>query len=159
MTAPLYKADTGAAFLNSLVSPAAQTVLTFQSTATDYGLQLKKFRLAFNGVNASAPAVVCRLYVATFATAGTNTAGSVQQVGGRTQAATNMASNLNYTAEPTVKTYIDEFGLTPNGGTVIYDYPLGDEPDYFNSGAMGFGIEITPTAQVGFSATLWCTRI
>lgn len=111
-------------------------------------------------MTASNTPVLIRLFTCTFATAGTTTAGAVQQVLGRTIAATNMTSNLNYTAEPTVKSPFDEFSVTPNGGTVIYDYPLGDEPDYFNSGAMGFGIDMTtPSQTVGFIATLWVSRI
>jgi|SRR5579859_1772362 len=159
MTAPIYKVDSGATFWNSLASPALQTAMTVTSTATDYGLQLKKVRLGFNGVTASNTPVIVRLYVYTVATSGTSTASTPLQVSGRTIAATNMAGAFNFTAEPTVKAYFDEWSLTPNGGTVIYDYPLGDEPDYFNSGNMGFGLEITPAQQVGVTSSMWVTRI
>jgi len=165
MAQALYAVDTGTTFTNSLATPAVQTILAFASSATDHGLQLKKYRIGFNGVTASNTPVLCRIYSCTFASNGIGSAGSsqtIKQVAGRAIAATNMTAGSNWPAstEPTVKTYIgEEFSLTPNGGTILYDFPLGDEPDTFNSGGMGFGFEITPAQVVGFSAAMFFTRI
>lgn len=156
----LYSVGTGATFWNSLASPALQTAITVSSTATDFGLELVKYRLGFNGVTAANTPVLVRFYTYTQATAGTSTAGTIVQENGRAIASTNIASGFNFTVEPTVKTYTgDGFSVTPNGGSTIYDFPYGDEPDYFNSGNMGFGLEITPAQQVGVTATLWFSRI
>lgn len=156
----LYQVQTGTTFWNSLASPALQTAVHINSTATDFGLQIVKFRLSFNGVTAGNTPVLVRFYTDNGATAGTSTAGTITQSSGRVIAATNITAGYNYTAEPTTKTYLgDEYGLTPNGGTLVYDYPFGDEPDYFNSGNSSFGMEITPAQQVGVKATVWFSRV
>jgi hypothetical protein len=160
MAQTVYTASSGATFWNSLASPALQTAITAQSSATDHGIQVKKYRIGFNGVTASNTPVLIRVYTSTLATAGASSAGTVQQVLGRVIANGALSSNFNYTSENTVKTYTgEEWSLTPNGGTVIYDYPLGDELDYYNSGAMAIGLEITPAQQVGVAASVWFTRI
>lgn len=151
-----YAASTGAAPFTSLTT--AQTVLAIVNAATDCGVQLKKYRLAFNGVTAANPPVTVRFFSTGNTTAGTSTAGSITQSSGRTLAIANITCPLNYTAEPTTKAYFgDEFLLTPNGGTVIYDFPLGDEPDIGISSTLG--LEITASVAVGVSASFWFTRI
>lgn len=136
------------------------------TTATDFGLQLKKYRIGFGGVTASNTPVILRLCSSTGATNSTpgtgNTSGTagILQAAGRTIATTNMVGFYNSTAEPTVKTPIDELSVTPNGGTIIYDFPLGDEPDIFLSGNSWFLLDMTtPSQTVGVIATLWFTRI
>lgn len=163
MSQALYTAGTGAGFFTSLATPALQTAIGIFSTATDFGLQLKKYRLGFNGVTAANAPVSCRFFTCTFATNPPGTASTsavlTQELGLRI-ATTNITAAYNWTTEPTVKTYLgDVFSLTPNGGSDIYDFPYGDEPDNFVSGTTGFGLEITPAQQVGVLAALWFGRI
>jgi hypothetical protein len=157
MAQALYAASSGATPFTSLT--AAQTAIAVVNAGTDFGLQIKKYRIAFNGVTAANPPVTVRFFTTANSTAGTSSAATIQQVAGRVIATTNLTAAFNYTAEPTTKTYTqDEFLLTPNGGTVIYDFPLGDEPDTA-IGAATFGIEITASVAVGTSVALWFTRI
>jgi hypothetical protein len=155
MAQAVYITNTGAAPFTS--TAVAQTVLAVVNAGTDFALQLKKYRIAFNGVTASNPPVTVRLFTTNNATAGTSSAATITQSSGRALATTNITAAQQYTAEPTTKTYFDEFLLTPNGGVVIYDYPLGDEPDTALTSTMG--IEITASVAVGVSAALVFTRI
>ena len=83
---------------------------------------------------------------------------TITQLSGRTITLANITAAGGYTAEPTTKAYIgDGFLLTPNGGTVIYDYPLGDEPDIGTASTIG--IEITASVAVGTEVNLVFTRI
>jgi hypothetical protein len=151
-----YAASTGATPFTS--TTAVQTVFTVVSAATDCGVQLKKYRLAYNGTTATNPPVTVRFFSTNNATAGTGTALTIGQVSGRVLANTNITALGGYTAEPTVKTYSqDAFLLTPNGGTVIYDFPLGDEPDIGFTSTIG--LEHTASVAVGTEAALWFTRI
>lgn len=157
MSAPIYKVDTGASAFTSLTT--LQTAIGVTG-ASDFGLMLKKFKIGAAGVVATNPSGIVRLFSATFATnaPGTNSTTSAPvQVNGRTLAS-GCTGAYQWTTEPTVKTYVDEFPITPNGGTVMYDYPLGDEPDT-PALASGFGIEITFSVAVPISGTLWFCRI
>lgn len=157
MPAPLYKVDTGA---SAITIPAALTTAIGVQAGTDFGLMLKKVHVGLTGTNAANTPVTVRLFSATYATnpPGTSSTSSTPiQVSGRTLAATNMLGAYLWTAEPTVKTYIDSFAVTPNGGTVVYDVPFGDEPDTPALGS-GFGIELTPAQSVGLVGALWVAR-
>jgi hypothetical protein len=147
-----YSAATGAAV--ALVAATAKTVLAVTAPA-QFGVDLKKLRVGFDGVTASAVPVLVELCYSTFATAGTSTAGTVNQTYGRTIVA-GFTTAYNYTAEPTVLTPFDRWTLTPNGGLVIYDYPLGDTPDTAVSN--GFALRLTAPAAVNVNATLWFER-
>ena len=96
-----------------------------------FGVDLKKVRISFDGVTASAVPVLCELCRATFATnpPGTaSTAGAETQVYGRAIVA-GFTSAYAWTTEPTVLTPFEVIQLTPNGGVMVYDFPLGDTPD------------------------------
>lgn len=151
-----YAASTGATPFVSTTS--AQTAIALVNAATDCGLQIKRYRIAFNGVTAANPPVTCRFFTTNNATAGTSTALTIGQQSGRVFAIANITAAGGYTVEPTVKTYTqDAFLLTPNGGLVIYDFPEGQEPDIGASST--FGLEITASVAVGVEASLWFTRI
>lgn len=151
-----YTASTGTAPFTSLAT--LQTVVAVVNAATDCGVQLKKYRIAFNGVTAANPPVTVRFYTTGNTTAGTSTALTISQVSGRTFAIANITAAGGYTAEPTTKSYTgDEFLLTPNGGTVIYDFPLGDEPDM--GATSTYGMEMTASVAVGTVGSVWFTRI
>jgi hypothetical protein len=151
----IYGTSTGAAPFTS--TTAIQTVIAVVNAATDCGIQLKKYKISFNGAIATNPPVTVRLFSTNNATAGTSTAGTITRHSGLSVVTTNLSAAFQYTVEPTTKTYIDEFLLTPNGGTVIYDYPLGDEPEVGISSTLG--LEITASVAVGVAASLLFTRI
>lgn len=147
-----YSAAVGAAV--ALAAATAKTVLSVTAPA-QFGVDLKKLRVGFDGVTASAVPVLVELCYSTFATAGTATAGTVLQQYGRT-ITPGFTTAYNYTVEPTVLTVVERWTLTPNGGLVIYDYPLGDTPD--SAISQGFALRLTAPAVVNVNATLWFER-
>jgi hypothetical protein len=60
------------------------------------------------------------------------------------------------TTEPTVLTAFDSFLLTPAGGLVIYDFPLGDTPDTAVSN--GIVLRCTAPAAVNVRASFTFER-
>ena len=151
-----YATSTGTAPFTS--TAVIQTAVAVVNAGTDFATQLKKYRIGFNGVTAANPPVTVRFFSTANTTAGTSTALTITQTSGRVLATTNLTSAGGYTVEPTTKTYYgDAFLLTPNGGLVIYDFPLGDEPDTALTSTMG--MEITASVGVGTEAALWFTRI
>jgi hypothetical protein len=145
-----YSAEVGAAV--ALSAGVAKTVLSVIAPA-QFGVDLTKYRLSFDGVTASAVPVVVELV--TWTTDGTGTAGTVVQVYGRPITA-GFTTKYNYSAEPTTPTLVDRFSLTPNGGTVVYDFPLGTSPDTAVSNLIG--IRCNAPAAVNANATMWFER-
>lgn len=147
-----YSAAVGAAVALAAATP--KTVLSVTAPA-QFGVDLKKFRVAFDGVTAANSPVLVELCYSTAATAGTSTAGTVLQAYGRTITA-GFTSAYNYTVEPTVLTTLDRWTLTPNGGVVIYDFPLGDTPD--SAVSQGFALRLTAAQAVNVNGTFWFER-
>lgn len=147
-----YSAAVGAAV--ALSAATAKTVLAVLAPA-QFGVDLKKLRIGFDGVTASAVPVLVELCHLSGATAGTSTAGTVRQVYGRSITA-GFTTAYNYTAEPTALTIIDRWTLTPNGGLVVYDFPLGDTPD--SEVSAGFALRCNAPAAVNVNAALWFER-
>jgi hypothetical protein len=148
-----YSIVTGGAV--SLSASTAKSVLGIQAP-DEFGLDLKKIWWGFTGVTASEAPVVCELCYATFATnaAGTNSTAitsSVRQLYGRT-IAHGIVAGKTWTTEPTVLTVLTEIPLTPNGGSVLYDFPLGDSPDC--QPGEGFVLRFTAAATVSVRASL-----
>lgn len=141
----------------ALSAATAKSILGVMAPA-QFGVDLKKLRAAFDGVTSSAVPVLVELCYATFATnaPGTNsTSTTVDQVYGRSITA-GFTGAKNWTTEPTVLTPIDEWLLTPTGGLVIYDFPLGDTPD--SAVSNGFVIRCNAPATVNVRATMWVER-
>lgn len=138
----------------ALSAATAKTILGVISPA-QFGCDLKKFRVAFDGVTASAVPVLvelCRSTQASNSTAGTNnTSVTVNQIYGRAITA-GFTAGKTWTSEPTVLTVIDSWLLTPNGGLVLYDFPLGDTPDCDVSN--GFVLRCTAPAIVNVRASM-----
>lgn len=145
-----YSAEVGAAV--ALAAATAKTVLSVIAPA-QFGVDLLKYRIGFDGVTASAVPVVVELV--TWTTDGTGTGGTVNQVYGRSITA-GFTTKYNYTVEPTTPTLIDRFTLTPNGGLVVYDFPAGTTPDTAVSNLIG--IRCTAPAVVNVNATMWFER-
>jgi len=152
-----YSVSTGAAV--ALVATTAKTVLFVIANNANHGVDLKKYRIAFDGVTASAVPVFVEInYLtgATNVTPGTNnTTATVNQTYGRA-IASSFSAGYNSTTEPTVQSGVDSYMLTPNGGVVVYDFPLGDTPD--SAGSQGFCIRLTAPAAVNARCTMWFER-
>jgi hypothetical protein len=153
-----YSITTGGAV--ALTATTAKTILGVKSNAA-FGIDLKKFSVSFDGVTASAVPVLVEICYCTWATNGTmgtnNTSltSSVFQAYGR--ALTHgVTAGKTWTSEPTVLTPLREFLLTPNGGLVFYDWPLGDTPDC--ALGEGFAIRCTAPANVNVRGDLLWER-
>ncbi len=144
-----YSAATGAAVATGT---ALKTIMSVIAPA-QFGVDLKKIHMGFDGVTASAVPILVELWSAT--TDGTGTSGTVNQVYGRSITA-GFTTKYNYTAEPTTLTLLDSWTLTPNGGTLFYDWPLGDTPDCAVSNLMC--LRTTAAATVNCRATMWFER-
>lgn len=145
-----YSAEVGAAV--ALVAATAKTALTIIAPA-QFGVDFTKYRIGFDGVTASAIPVVVE--IVSWTTDGTGTAGTVNQVYGRSITA-GFTTKYNYSVEPTTPTLIDRFTVTPNGGTIVYDFPSGTSPDTAVSNLIG--LRFTAPAAVNVNCTMWCER-
>lgn len=155
MPAPVYSCPGGAAV--ALSAATAKTVIGAKAHANS-GLLWTKYRLAFDGVTASAVPVLVEEVYCTFATnaPGTNsTSITPVQILGRVLTA-GFTAAYNWTAEPTVITVMNSYLLTPNSGTLFYDVPLATEVD--TALGEGFGIRLTAPATVNARATLYVSR-
>lgn len=154
-----YSAGTTTVFTSAT---AAQTAVGVESTATDCGLALLAYRIGY-AASAAGTGITIRVGSATFATnaPGTNsTSVTPIQTSGRTIAATNITAGVNWTAEPTVKTYLGGgLVIQPFGGSLDEELGTDRELDTFVSGGMGFFLEHTPAAAVSTSAELIFCRI
>lgn len=149
-----YVITTGAV---SLVAATLKYVLGVQG-GTEFGVDLKKLRIGFNGTDATDAPVLVELCAVTFVTnpPGTNsTALTPVQAYGR-HAATGFLGGSNWTSAPTVVTLLEEVLLTPNGGTILYDWPLGDTPD--SALNQGFAVRCTAADAVSVRAAVWFER-
>ena len=146
-----YSIVTGGAV--ALSAATAKSVLGVKSHA-NFGLDLKKFKVGFDGVTASAVPVLVELCYATFATNSPGTASTSvtpAQIYGRSVTVGATAAKT-WTTEPTVLTVVQEWLLSPNGGLVMYDFPLGDTPD--SAVSEGFVIRCTAPAIVSVRASM-----
>lgn len=153
-----YTVSTSAAV--ALSAATAKTCLMVLSPA-QFGVDLKKFRVGFDGVTASAVPALVELVTSTNAsnstpgTGNTSESANIAQVYGRSITAGFTAFSAS-TSEPTVLTVIDRWLLTPNGGVLFYDFPLGDTPD--TAVSAGIGLRITAPATVNARASMWFER-
>jgi len=152
-----YTTATGAT-ATPLAAAAAKTCLCVIAPA-QFGIDLKKIRVSFDGVTATAVPVLVELMTSTLATNSTpgtnNSTGTVTQVYGRTITA-GFTSFYSSTVEPTVLTQIDHWWQDPNKSLVIYDFPLGDTPDTAVSN--GLVIRCTAPAIVNVRCAMWFER-
>jgi hypothetical protein len=139
---------------SALTAATPKTVLMVNAPAT-FGVNLLKLKVSFDGATSTAVPATFELVTSTLATAGTNTAVTVNQVGG-TAITAGFTAGTNYTVEPTVLTVIDRVTIPVYGGTVIEPFTPGQEP---NTGiSTGIGIRITAAAAVNCVATAWFER-
>jgi len=144
----------------ALSAATAKTALMV-ITPSSFGGDMKKIRIGFDGISATAVPVLCELVTSTNAsnsTPGTNNTtetSNIQQVYGRS-ITTGFTAFSASTTEPTVLTVIDSWLLTPAGGLLVYDWPLGDTPDWNVSA--GMGIRLTAPATVNARVAAWFER-
>jgi hypothetical protein len=155
MGAPIYSAVTGGAV--ALSAATAKTILGWKAHANS-SLLLLASRVAFDGVTASAVPVLVELVYSTWGanSPGTNsTSVTPLQKSGRVLTV-GATAGKTWTTEPTTLTVLEEQLLTPNGGLVIFNYPLGTEPDC--ALGEGFAIRCTAPATVNVRATMEVCR-
>jgi hypothetical protein len=159
MADALYSVSTNGAV--ALVAATAKTAL-FVLPPAQHGISLKKFSIGFDGVTASNVPVFWELNALTGATnstpgtGNTSQSASVAQLSGLRIASAFLAGSA-CTSEPTVQTYVRADLLTPNGGLLVYDIPLGDEPD--NIVSQGFCVRLTAPAVVNVRVDMVFKRI
>lgn len=153
-----YTVGTSAAV--ALSAATAKTVLAVLAPA-QFGVDLLKFSVGFDGVTASAVPVLwelCTLTAATNSTPGTgntNESSNIVQITGRS-ITTGFTAFSASTSEPTVLTRFLHNYLTPNGGLLLYDFPLGDSPD--SPVSQGFALRLTAPASVNARASFTFAR-
>jgi hypothetical protein len=148
---PGYSAGTEGAV--ALGAGTAKTIMGIKA-GTTFILDWRGYRVAFDGVTASAVPALIEPATCTFATNAPGTASTsttVKNPYGR-QVASGMTSAKTWTTEPTVVTAVDEFLLTPNAGLVIYDWPLGESPD--TGLGEGVGVRVTAPAIVNVRGSM-----
>lgn len=153
--APEYYCSTEGAV--ALAAATVKTVLGVKAHANS-GLLLKKVSIGFDGVTASAVPVYWELASCTWATnsPGTNsTSTTPRQSSGRVLTA-GFTSGKTWTSEPTTIVSIEDPLLTPNGGLVMYDWPLGTE--WESALAEGFVLRCTAPAIVNVRAVFKVSR-
>ena len=128
----------------ALVAATAKTVLQLATPSTRRA-KIKEITVSFKGVTSSDVPVLIRLQRQT--TAGTATSTTPVPEDGVDPAALCSAS-YNASAEPTSASEVPvkQWMLTPTGGTLVYQLPLGDEPALAVSTRFGL-IMTAPQAQ------------
>lgn len=143
-----YTATSGAV---ALAAATAKTVLNVIAPAT-FGIDLRSVAIAFDGVTASNVPVLVELCSSTQAGAGTTgSTPTILQGYGRAITA-GFTAGAGYSAEPTVLTVLDAWTLSPNGGLVIRDWPLGEGFDQDVS--KGLAVRLTAPAIVNSRVTM-----
>jgi hypothetical protein len=140
----------------ALSAATAKTCLMVIAPSS-FGIDLQKFRVEFDGVTASAVPALVELVTSTNAsnstpgTGNTSESSNITQLYGRS-ITTGFTAFSASTSEPTVLTVVERFLLTPCGGTLFYDFPLGTSPD--TAVSSGIGIRITAPATVNARASM-----
>lgn len=141
----------------ALTAATAKSVIGVSAPA-QFGVDLTKYRLSFDGATSTAVPVTVEICAATFATngPGTNsTSITPVQVYGRSITAGFTAAS-NWTTEPTVLTVVDAFTVAAYNGLVIYDAPFGSSVD--SPVSNGFVIRCTAPAGVNCRPSIWFER-
>jgi hypothetical protein len=139
----------------ALTGGTAKTIMYINAAAANQP-SITEFSVSFDGVTASAVPALIELVYGTKASNSTPGTGSttftpLQVRGWPAQASAQAAAN-NCTSEPTVLTAIKHWLLTPNGGLLVVQFPLGREPTGVASGTAisgnQIGIRVTAPAAV-----------
>lgn len=120
------------------LSAATAKTLVQVSTPASRRAALKEVAVGFNSTTTSHAPVLVQLRLQT--TAGTGTARTPIAEDAADPAAL-CSSAVNFTVEPTGGSILREWRITPIGGQLIYQFPLGDE------------IRLDPSQRIGLVAT------
>lgn len=137
----------------ALVAATAKTVIGVAAGSVNQP-SIVELGISFDGVTASAIPVLCEWVSGTNATnaPGTNsTSMTPKQVRGWPAQASQATAAYNWSAEPTVLEVFKKRLLTPNGGLLILQNPLGREPTAIVTAATQFkfvGHRLTAPATV-----------
>jgi hypothetical protein len=154
-----YRVGTSSAV--ALAAATAKTALMV-ITPSQFGCDLKKWRISFDGVTGGAVPVLWEIVRSTNAsnstpgTANTTESSNIVQTYGRS-ITTGFTAFSASTSEPTVLTVLDSGLLTPTGGLFVYDGPLGDT--FECDASAGLGIRLTAPAVVNARCSLLFERI
>lgn len=142
----------------ALSAATAKTILGAKAGAAA-GLLTRHVSVGFDGVTASAVPVLVEFGYCTFSanSPGTNSTGTTERQDFGRSLSADWTGGRNWTTEPTTITVLEERLLTPYGGLVVYDYPLGEEPD--TALAEGHVIRCNAPAAVNVRATQKVRRI
>lgn len=110
----------------ALSAATAKTVVNLIAGANDVPL-LTELSIGFDGVTASAVPVLVDLCYSTQGAAGTPGASPTPTLI-RGKGASGSTSGIDYSAEPTTLTAFKHWLITPNGGLLVLQFPLGREP-------------------------------
>ena len=145
----------------ALSAATAKTALMV-ITPSSFGGDLKKFRIGFDGVTASAVPVLWEIVRSTNATnstpgtANTSESSNIVQLYGRS-ITTGFTGFSASTSEPTALTVLESNLLTPCGGLLVYDFCLGE--GYECDVSSGLGIRLTAPAAVNARVSMVVERI
>src|SRR5262245_3989721 len=145
----------------ALVAATAKTCLMV-ITPAQFGRVLTWMTISFDGVTASAVPVLWEIVRSTNATnstpgtGNTSESSNIRQTRGRS-ITTGFTAFSASTSEPTVLTVIRRSLLTPAGGLLVYDFPLGREIECDVSA--GLGVRLTAPAAVNARVGLEFERI
>lgn len=137
----------------ALSASTAKSVIGARAHANS-SLYLSGYRLSFDGVTASAVPGLVEICYCTFGAngPGTNSTSVTPALKFGRSTTVGWTAARNWTAEPTTITVLEEIKLTPNGGTIVYDYPLQEEPDTALN--EGFVIRVTTGSTPNVRATM-----
>jgi hypothetical protein len=130
----------------SQAASAAETMWQLLAPS-DADVKLIEFGISFDGVTASAvPVDVDLLRQSTAGTA----SGATEVEWRTTGPAARVAATTVFTAEPTAADILASWQVTPNGGLLVVQYPLGREPVIVASERLA--LRVTPAAAVNITA-------
>lgn len=144
--------NTGSAAI--ALSAATGKTLWYVNAAANDDVSLCEMCVGFDGITAAVPALVELVY-GTKATNSTPNSGSTSftplQTRGWAVKAASSASANNCTSEPTALTSHRQWLLSPNGGLLVVQFPLGREPTAHNiasTSGLQIGCRVTAPAAV-----------
>lgn len=142
-----FSATTGAKTVLKLISP------------TTFAIEVHEIGISTDGVTATAVPATWELFISDETTAGTSVGTPVTtQINGAAQAH-GITVGQNFSAEGTTYTIIQGGYIPQFMGQLIYQFPLGEEPESPSGTADSIGIRINTTATVNVLAWMkWARR-
>lgn len=140
----------------ALVAATAKTVIAVVAGGANQP-SIVEVAVSFDGTAATAIPVLVEWISGTVTTAGTNTAMTPKQLRGWPGQSSQNSGAINYTAEGTVMEVFKKRLLTPNGGIIIQQQPMGREPTGIVTATTQFkliGVRLTAPATVNTHSDL-----